>query len=129
MAKVKELHRVKEIVKVIKKLEREFNLTNFRPVISLLEEYPPFGQEIKFEWESSSSYGLYSNQSLTIKDDHPNNELIHWKWVTSSGHTVEIKGHITDEPPFNCPPQGKFIVSIGTDESEFFYPTVKEILK
>lgn len=129
MEKVKELKSVSEIVRVIKELEREFNLTNFRPVIALLDEFPPFGQEIHFQWESSSSYGLYSTQSLTIKNDHPRGELIHWEWITSSGHRVEIKGHISDDKPYDLPPHGEYIVSIGTDESEVFYPTVREILR
>lgn len=130
---IKKINNVNEIVKVLKKLEREFTLTNFRPVIALLGDFPPYSNEIDFEWTSAGSYDAYSTQTLKVGHEPTIGYKIHWKWVTSSNHVVEIHGYLSpndvaSQLEYNQELDGEFTLSIGTDESEEFYPAVREVL-
>lgn len=142
---------LKGIKKFIEELEKEFRMTDFTYILNEINkaievaenDYFPFNREIDLELIEENSFQKESIQNIYIKySEEYDNSLarsyktivVDYTWTTSSGHTINISGTLSlmedYEGTQTCDNHTNgYTLSIGTDESEFFYPTIKNITK
>lgn len=123
MKELKRFSALEEVVEFFKKMQEEFTLTNFTPVISVLSNIPAYSYEVDINFCSENSVDAISEQKLMIRKYTPNwNEattIVSYRYKTSSDHAVEIN---TDKET------GEFVLSIGKDQSRNFYAIVMGIV-
>ena len=148
IAKFKGLKGVKTF---IEELEKEFRMTDFTYVLNEINKaievaekgYFPFNREIDLELIEENIFLKESIQNIYIKysEDYDHSLASSYKtivldytWTTSSNHVINISGTLSLMEDYKgiqtCDNHTDgYTLSIGTDESEFFYPTIKNITK
>ena len=134
MKKIREFKSIYDVEKFIDALKKEFRLTSFDPILSILR--PTFYKYgVNFELVEESNWGCQSDLSLFIQgygnwgaqSDRTFSGEFRFQWITSSGHEVKITGQFSGEADYGYPHRGSFTLYIGEDESENFYPAVLAI--
>lgn len=115
--KIYTFHSVNEVRRFISRLQGEFRLTNFAPVIETLRYISSCFYNIDFKSDESDNYGDISTICLQIAS-HEKNGVLDFVWTTSSEHIVHIVGTV----------EGEISLFIGQDRSEIFYPTIRKLL-
>ena len=129
MKKLVVLTSIEEVKTLLKKLKDVFKLTRLEAVIDLVEPYA-YSSDIELKLQDEGNYKCVSliEFKLKYKLDWGYNTpsigtgSLNFCWQTSSSHFVQIIGQ------FDKNLKGAFIVQIGTEDSENFYPIVKKII-
>lgn len=151
MQEITKFKGLKGIKKFIEELEKEFRMTDFTYILNEINKaievaengYFPFNREIEFEIIEENSYQKESIQSIYIKysEDYDyglarsyKSIVVDYTWTTSSNHVINISGTLSLAEDYEgtqtCDNHTDgYTLSIGTDGSEFFYPTIKNITK
>jgi hypothetical protein len=136
MKKIRDFESIYDVEKFIGALKKEFKLTSFDPILSLIR--PAFYEyHVNLELLEEGSWGRQSFLSLFIRgrgdwgaqSDRTFSGDFRFYWITSSGHEVEIFGHFSGEADYGYPHRGCFTLCIGDDESENFYPAILAIAR
>ena len=115
-------------MKFLECLKEEFNLTPWDLVIKTLENtYANYHGKTHLEWKGEASYGITASIKMEACScganlDRKGEATI--EWFTSSGHYVKIEMEMDWEGNWRTTK-----VSIGNDESEYFYPGIIGIAK
>jgi len=128
MKQIKKFENLNEVKDFLTSCKGEFKMTNFDPILSLVEP-AYYRYDLYLRLDEEGNYGSRSSLFLKMEggaswgpNDPPtyNCSLI-FEWVTGSGHVVRIEGEVTDF----YTGEGSFVLSIGNDESTCFYPAIQ----
>lgn len=153
MKEMKEIVKFKGLKGVktfIEELAKEFILTDFSYISNEINKaiqvtengYFPFNREIDLKIIEENSFEKESRQNIYLKysEDYDHGLATSFKtialdytWTTSSNHIVNISGVLSLADDCHgtqtCDNHTDgYTLSIGTDESEFFYPIIKNII-
>ena len=151
MKEIAKFKGLKGIKKFIEELEKEFRMTDFSYISNEVNKalqvaefrHFPFNREIDLEIIEENSFQKESTQNIYIKysEDYDHSLarsyktiVLDYTWTTSSNHVINISGTLSLMEDYKgiqtCDNHTNgYTLSIGTDESEFFYPTIKNITK
>lgn len=151
MKEVLKFKGLKGVKTFIEELEKEFRMTDFTYVLNEINKaievaengYFPFNREIDLELIEENSFQKESIQNIYIKysEDYDHGLarsyktiVLDYTWTTSSNHVINISGTLSLMEDYEdiqtCDNHTNgYTLLIGTDESEFFYPTIKNITK
>jgi hypothetical protein len=130
MIEIKKFENLHEVKDFLTSLRDEFRLTNFDPILSLVEP-AYYRYDLYLRLDEEGNYGRRSSLFLKMEggaDWGPNdpptyNCSLIFDWTTGSGHVVQIHGEITDF----YTGEGNFTLSIGEDKSTHFYPVIQDL--
>ena len=128
MKQIKNFQNLNGVKDFLTSLRDEFRLTNFDPILSLVEP-AYYRYDLYLRLDEEGNYGSRSSLLLKMEggaDWGPNDPSTYYctmffEWTTGSGHVVQIDGEITDF----YTGEGSFVLSIGNDESTCFYPAIQ----
>ncbi|MBV6717175.1 hypothetical protein [Paenibacillus chitinolyticus] len=123
----------------LRSLKSQFQMTDFGPIVHLSESIlcdQSFHTGINMSYASEGSHGKTS--VLTLNAYYTNSVDLHgssysgeyyFQWETGSAHTVTVSCdewyyESGDDIPEMC-----FIITLGDDESESFYPEIESTIK